>query len=129
MFVNISNHPSVKWSPAQIAAAGEPIIDVQFPAVSPELDENKLLDFVCNWADEVLYPILPPRDFGGDCKLVRPVTAHLMGETGFCALLAEKLRNMGAVIVHSTTAREVVEHPDGSKTAQFRFVRFRRTGF
>jgi len=40
MFINISNHPSAKWSPEQLAAAldlagEEPIRDVQFPNVNP----------------------------------------------------------------------------------------------
>jgi len=125
MFINVSNHNSKKWTPTQVMAAGEEIIDIQFPAIDPELDESGLWEFAIAWFKQTLAPILP-RDGGG--MLARGITVHLMGETGFCALL-QKILGPRIRIVHSTTIREVVEHQDGSKTAQFRFVRFRETGF
>jgi hypothetical protein len=48
-----------------------------------------------------------------------------MGELVFCYILARKLEAIGIPCVASTTVREVIDHGDGRKEAQFRFVRFR----
>ena len=48
-----------------------------------------------------------------------------MGEMTFTYALAQKLKNAGIPCVASTTVREVIDHGDGRKEAQFRFVRFR----
>ena len=55
----------------------------------------------------------------------RPAAVHLMGEMTFTYALAQKLKNAGIPCVASTTVREVIDHGDGRKEAQFRFVRFR----
>lgn len=35
MFINVSNHPSSKWSQAQKDAAGGEILDIPFPNINP----------------------------------------------------------------------------------------------
>ena len=44
--INFTNHPSGAWSPEQLAAAaryGE-IIDISFPAVDPNADEENVTE-------------------------------------------------------------------------------------
>ena len=125
MFINVSNHPSAKWSAEQLAAAGGQVVDIQHPVVDPELDENELFEFARDWYQANVEPILPRESSG---MVDHGITVHLMGEAGLCAVLA-RLLGPRVKIVHSTTARDVVEDSEGTKTVRFRFVRFRQTGF
>jgi hypothetical protein len=127
MFINISNHPSTKWSPEQIAAAeelGGEIVDLGFPQVDPEEDEMYMGIITRDWYKKVLETLgIGPLD-----PIPKNTTIHLMGESGFCAALGMGMAKIGCVVVHSTTKRDVVENPEtGEKTSVFRFVRFRRT--
>ena len=121
MFINISNHPSTKWSPEQLAAAGEEVVDLGFPSVLPEGKDGYMSALVWEWAEKVRALACEPGS-----RALTGVTIHLMGETGFVCRLGLELRYGGAKVVHSTTAREVVER-NGVKESVFRFVQFRRT--
>ncbi len=125
--INISNHNSAKWSPEQLQAAGGTVINVPHPVINPEWSETELFDFVSGWIRDNLIPVLDLNP--NDNQPKNPIAIHLMGETGFCGLVAAfcaKLHNM--IIVHSTTIRETIELADGKKVSVFRFVQFRRTG-
>ena len=70
MLINLSNHPSSKWSKEQTEAAlhyGE-IADLPFPVVAPEGDEN----YIAALADEYCNKVV---ELAGGA----PVTVHLMG--------------------------------------------------
>lgn len=116
MLINLSNHPSTYWGEAQLHTATEAygqIRDLAFPQIDPlwGLDEVEIE------AERYLGEILRAEPFA--------IAVHLMGELVFCHLLARKLEEAGIPCVASTTIREVIDHGDGRKEAQFRFVRFR----
>lgn len=117
MFINISNHPSDKWLPEQLLAARGEIIDFPFPVIDPYANAGQVREK----AHDVLRDIAVRKGVA----TWDDVVAHVMGEQGFCFVLVGLLKERGATVVHSTTVRATVEHPDGSKTAQFRFVQFR----
>ena len=123
MFINISNHPAMKWSAEQVAAATkeDKIVDLGFPQVDPKATEEELSALVWEWAQKVRALACEPGS-----RALPGVVVHLMGETGFVCRLSKELHYSGATVVHSTTAREVVER-NGVKESVFRFVQFRRT--
>lgn len=126
-FINLSNHPSALWSAEQLEAAGGEVHDCAHPNIPPGIDEDMLSEFTVSWFRHSLIPLLK---VGLDRQEL--ITVHLMGETGFGTLVFLLLReNFGGQIkvVHSTTHRDMVVNPDGTKTSKFRFCRFRQTGF
>ena len=111
MFLNLSNHPSASWSPAQLAAAGGKVTDLSFPQIDPDGDEA----YIAQLANEYYNKI----------KAIQGVTTvHLMGEMNFTFALVTKLKAEGIKCVASTTKRETVEE-NGVKISKFNFVRFR----
>lgn len=118
MLINLSNHPSAKWSAKQRDTAvllyGE-IIDLPFPVVDPARDETYIADL----ADEYCRQIV-------DLSDGMPVTVHLMGEMTLTFALVQRLCADGFPCVASTTERVINETPDGRKESFFSFVRFRR---
>lgn len=130
-FVNLSNHPSAKWSQAQLAAAQAHglVRDIQFPNVPPQASESDIATLARGLIAQM-------REIVGRDDL-RGLTAHIMGETSLvCELVLQLnvLRNdtlfrdgrglRPLTVVCSTTERRVVE-VDGVKTSVFEFVRFR----
>ncbi len=118
MFLNLSNHPSAAWSTEQLEAArvyGE-VVDIPFPAVSPQSDEEQLADLVNDYVQRVTE--LSPE----------PCVVHVMGEQTFSYGVVSRLTAMGYTCVASTTERIVKELPDGTKMSKFRFVGFRSYG-
>lgn len=116
MLINLSNHPSSKWSKEQTAAAKRQfgkIVDLPFPAVSPEGDENYIADL----ADECCNKVMELA--GGE-----PAIVHLMGEMTLSFAIISRLKQSGVPCVASTTERLVKEY-DGHKDVVFQFVRFR----
>ena len=111
MLLNLSNHPSASWSPAQIAAASGKVIDLPFPPVNPDGDEA----YIEQLANEYYNKILEMQDV---------TTVHLMGEMNFTFALVTKLKAANIKCVASTTKRETVEE-NGVKIYKFQFVRFR----
>lgn len=115
MLINLSNHPSDRWSDKQREAAiqqYDAITDIPFPNIPPAatLAEVQAL------ADTYLNQI----QGYSDRKVV-----HLMGEMTFVHQLVQRLMEAGIPAVASTSQRNTVEHPDGSKTVHFDFVQFR----
>ena len=117
MFINLSNHPSSKWSAEQVEAArvyGE-IVDLPFPVVDPKGDEVH----VSALADEY-------------CRKVQamaagyPVAVHVMGEMTLTFAIVSRLQALGIPCYAATTERIITELPEGRKESVFRFVRFRK---
>ena len=111
MLLNLSNHPSASWSPAQLTAVGGKVIDLAFPQVAPDGDEA----YIESLANEYLDKILKMNDIK---------TVHIMGEMTFCYKLITKLKAHNIRCLASTTKRETVEE-NGVKISKFNFVRFR----
>lgn len=118
MLINLSNHPSSKWSETQIAEAnllyGE-IVDLPFPQVDPQADESEVVALAEQYVDKVV-------TLAGN----KSVTVHLMGEMNLTFALVAILQKAGYTCLASTTQRIVKELSDGRKEVQFQFVRFRK---
>lgn len=115
-FINCSNHPSSKWSEAQLSAAkayGE-IVDIPFPNVAPEATTAEVHDLAFR-----LFCTISGQGKVG-CLVV-----HIMGEMTVVHYVVSQLQLAGVPCVASTTRRIVKELPDGSKVSQFEFVQFR----
>ena len=122
MLINLSNHPSTKWSEAQLSTAAQygAIIDMAFPNIDPLLDTEEVRDLAKHYFTKI-------EDIRQAHRADVPV--HLMGESTFVYCLVDLLKMHGYAVFASTTERVVVEsiEPDGStkKEVLFRFVRFR----
>ena len=117
MLINLTNHPSARWSEKQKAAADEfgEIVDVPFPQVEASADEQ----IVKSLAKEYLEKI---KKIVGD----NPVVVHVMGEMTFTYSLVSLLKAEDIVCVASTSERIVNEIENGKKEVVFQFNRFRR---
>lgn len=116
MLLNLSNHPSPFWPTVQQQAAAEQfgsgIIDLPFPQIAPEADEQAIETLAGEYYQKIM-AMNPMLD-----------AVHLMGEMTFTFALVKKLQVSGVPCVASTTVRDVVEE-GGVKVSKFRFVRFR----
>ena len=116
MLINLSNHPSCKWSEKQLFAAkqyGE-IVDISFPVVDPACGTPRVQKF----AEELIDTI---RDFGSPAEVV----IHIMGEMTLTFLVVKRLKEMGYTCLASTSYREIIEEEFNKKIVIFTFVRFR----
>lgn len=124
MLLNLSNHAVAKWSAAQIQAAekdfGE-IHDLPFPVIAPDSDLHTIIalaqEYVQKCQDFIQQQVTSNQ---------QQVSAiHVMGEMTFVYQFVRLATAAGLRCVASTTERIAVDHPDGSKTSEFCFVRFR----
>ena len=113
MLINLSNHPSTKWSPKQLnntLAEYGTVTDLPFPHIDPHatLDEVTML----------------VEDYISKIKVMPPATIHIMGELSFTHLFVNKCKELGIPCVAATTNR-IIEEIDGKKLVTFDFVQFR----
>lgn len=119
--LNISNHPSSKWSSAQLEAArsicwGQEVVDLPFPNVPASAESSEVWEMAAELATEA-NERLPD-----DCP--RKV-AMVQGEASLAFDLTRRLIAAGWIVVVACSERQVVEMGDGTKVARFEFVRFR----
>ncbi len=134
MFVNLSNHPSTKWTPEQLAAAqafGE-VVDRPFPNIDPRWSSGEVDELVYKDVHElmgVLYKEAVSQAAAGHGPGYNVNAIHIMGETTYVVLFAKMWSTVGgyqyARLVCSTTERMVEELPTGEKKSTFQFVQFR----
>jgi hypothetical protein len=114
MLINLSNHPTTKWSTAQQSTAEyyyhHTIEDIPFPDINPEWNKDEIGRLATEYRDTIL--------------LKNPAAVHIMGEMTFTYALVTLLKDAGIKCIASTTDR-IVEEVDGKKVATFRFVQFR----
>ena len=126
LFINLSNHPSSKWSAKQIDAAlklsdNGPIIDMPFPNIDPEMSSDEINAL----SDEYVAKIINlAKEYETDYAII-----HVMGEMTFTYSLVHNLNNNGYYCYASTTKRNVIEKENGTKISTFEFVQFRRYSF
>lgn len=115
MFINLTNHPSEKWSEEQLKAAREygEIVDMPFPPISPQFTKDDVNKYVGMYVKMIQ-----------DMKDGETVV-HVMGEMTFTYGLVNALKNTGFKCLASTTERNTVITPDGIKLSEFKFVQFR----
>jgi len=124
-FVNISNHPSSRWSEDQREAAlrlareearrrgfeGDvEIIDIPFPEVDPLMDTSGVVSLARSLAAGVPEGTL---------------VAMVQGEYTLVYSLVHLLQGRGVLVCAATSRRVVTELGDGRKIAEFKFVQFR----
>lgn len=116
LFINLSNHPSSDWDEKQLTAAREygEIVDMVFPAISPEAKTEDIDNLAREIAQEII-----------EKARTSNVTVHIMGEMTFTFVLVKILGASGIRCVAATTTRNTVDNPDGTKTSKFQFVQFR----
>ena len=118
LLINLTNHPSSRWSEKQLEAArvyGE-IYDMPFPAIDEMGDE----EYIALLADEFLLKIL-------EIAKSNSIVVHLMGELTFTLALLKLLQANGIECIASTSKRIVKGETAGHKEEViFRFERFRR---
>lgn len=117
MLINLSNHPSEKWSESQINAAqsqfGE-IIDLPFPQIEPDATKEDVLKIARDYLNRVCQTGLP-----------ETTAIHIMGEMTLTYQLVSLLKDARYRCYASTTIREVYEQEPGKKMVIFQFVNFR----
>ena len=117
IFVNCSNHPSVKWSAEQKEAAEQygKITDIPFPAVACDLTDMQLEELAERTATEILEK--------------KPTAVMCMGEFVVCFRIVQKLKKTGINVLASCSERHTVEYVDKDgtvhKEAAFVFQGFR----
>lgn len=117
-FINLSNHPSASWKEDQLNAAcqlGE-VIDVPFPDVRPDWDAQRI------HAEAKVVVGQVHQLVGGDTI---GTTIHVMGEMTLTYALVKAFSEVGYHCVASTTERETIDNPDGTKLSKFHFAGFR----
>lgn len=115
-FINVSNHPSSKWSESQFCAAkafGE-IVDLPFPQIDPFFSHDQVDGIVKEYVGRI-------SEIAPDGKAV----LHIMGEMTFTFALVHRLKSLGYRCVASTTERKVVEKDNNVKETTFEFIQFR----
>lgn len=115
-FINLSNHPSDKWTDKQIDAAhvfGD-IIDWPFPKIDASWDSEDVSELAMSYFQRI-------REFAPSDRVV----LHIMGELTFCFALVSMLKADGYLCMASTSERRVVEKQNGVKEVTFDFDRFR----
>ena len=120
MLINLSNHTSINWEQSQTEAAVRDyaeILDIAFPHIDPQWDNEKIKELAKEYYDKILLEL---RNIANKQNAV-----HLMGETVFCFILANMLKDAGIICLASTTIRNANEN-NGLKTSVFEFVRFRK---
>lgn len=117
MLINLSNHPSDKWSEAQTAAANEQfgeIVDLPFPQIEPDATKADIAHIAqdyLTWVQQIGQP--------------NDTAIHIMGEMTLTYQLVRMLKDAGYRCYASTTIREVYEQEPSKKTVIFQFVNFR----
>ncbi len=112
--LNLSNHPSERWTEEQLKSAisefGE-VKDLAFPQIPPDYGESD----ISRLAGEYLTKVLE----------LKPGAVHLMGEMTFTSCLVALLQKEGIPCLASTTRRVAIEEGN-KKISVFQFIRFRR---
>ncbi len=118
MLINLSNHPSEKWSTAQKNAAAifGNIFDMPFPFVNPGWSTGEIIRLSVRYEDEIIRLL--------ECKASEHNAVHLMGELTLCFDLLKRLQKRGITCIASTSER-IVQEKGNTKTAEFVFCRFR----
>lgn len=117
-FVNLSNHPSETWDSRQRAAAEVfgPIVDIPFPNVKPDTDEEE----INNMAQSLIGQILS----------YQPKAVMCQGEFTLCNTIVRQLQLAEVDVYSACSDRIATEYTDETgktvKNSVFDFVQFRK---
>lgn len=121
MFVNLSNHPSEKWSDQQkgMFSGGHAIVDIPFPPVPASAS---MVEVHAMARDIVAAHFIDPARGWTDGRKNRVM---VQGEFSLTIELTRMLQALGWECVVACSERNTVDNDDGTKTTRFEFVRFR----
>lgn len=122
MLINLSNHPSDKWSEKQKQVATAQfgaIRDMPFPNIPPEIDIKGVAEIALQQIALILQSNkteTQPTD----------ISILLNGEQSFLIVFYLLATKNELPCYVATSERNTVMNEDGSKTVQFNFVQFRK---
>lgn len=121
MFINLSNHPSEKWSDKQLEEAKKygDVVDMQFPQISTELRSADIDALVFEY-------YLKIKELRRD-EVKKPFVVMVQGEFVFTYRLVSALKNEEIMAVAARTERvvkEIVEDGIPKKVSEFNFAGF-----
>jgi hypothetical protein len=121
MLINLTNHPSKKWTTQQITVAKQlfgTIADIDFPAINPNATSSEI--------DEIAHEYFTKTvAYFDQCANTTHTNAvHIQGEFTFVFRLVTMLKTSGISCVASTSNRKV-ELVEGKKVVEFNFIQFR----
>lgn len=122
MLINLSNHPSDKWTSKQKKEAlikFFDLIDIPFPQIDPEDDEEYIYELAESYKEKCMKMFKDESDGKDDNA------AHVMGEFTFTYALVSLLLSVGIKCIASTTKRIVKDLDNHKSEVTFEFVRFR----
>lgn len=116
MFINLTNHPSDKWSEKQRTAAEEygEIYDIEFPNIDSKMTSDEVKKFALEYVDEIM-----SKD---------PKCVLCQGEFTFSYQVIRELKERGVKTVAACSERHTSEMVAGDVTSRvslFEFVQFR----
>jgi len=124
MLVNLTNHPSTRWSAEQMDAATKAygrVVDLPHPPVDPSADASEVFQLASSYVEQAKSLLNGSSDDRTQISAV-----HLMGEASFVAsflVIWNTLTTPGRwyPLVVSTTTRD--------EAGKFTFVQFRHLPF
>ena len=114
MFVNFSNHSSHLWTPMQKIAAqayGE-IIDLPFPAVSPDASADEIIALATEYTDLI-------------CSMT-PSAVLCQGEYTLAFAVVSRLKQRGVTVFAACSKRRVDEYAERDTTRKTSVFEFRQ---
>lgn len=131
MFINLSNHPSEKWSDKQLEEARKygtiygKIIDMPFPQISPTATSEEIDELVNEYYQKILESIPIERIIFINNE--KSFAVLVQGEFVFTYRLVNLLKDKGIIVVAARTERkvkELVENGIPKKVSEFNFAGF-----
>lgn len=122
IFINLSNHPSAKWSSEQLKAAPRygDVVDIAFPPVAATANINDIMSLAKSMVADICGAYASPDT---DIRVL------VQGEMTLTHALVCEFQNniIDCYAVCSDRITEEVVNPDGTTTkkAIFKFVQFR----
>jgi len=113
--VNLSNHPSDKWSDLQKSGWGA-IIDIPFPEIHIDSNFDRIADSMYDKVKNMEAIDLNP----GNCTIM------VQGQHPATFSMVACFINAGFTVLSAFTERIVTDNTDGSKTSVFRFGGYQR---
>jgi len=120
MLLNLTNHPKTTWNKKQTKTAEKfygDIIDINFPAVDPEANENEIYNLAKKYLEHCKKILSQSTDENN--------AVHIMGELTFTFNLVQLLKTKNIQCIASTTKRNTIQI-ENRKQTEFDFVQFRK---
>ena len=85
-----------------------------FPQIAPNASDDELEKLALDYVQRIV-SLAESKD----------ITVHIMGEMTFTFMVVTRLKELGIKCIASTTERNTIFNPDGTKLSEFSFVKFR----